>query len=220
MLSQQRSDRFAAASGLISVVLLVLGGVIYGDGPKIGDDAGAITAFFIDSRSAVLWAMFVQGLGVVAMIWFMAALVVAMRANKERVLALATALAFVVALALGSAGTMMRGGLAFIVAGDVEPGAVAAIFHLGLILDTSQNVVSAGFFFPVALAILRTKFLPPWWGWASALIGLWAVVSTTAWNTSGFWTPDGGGFVNLVAYVAWVGVTSILLIGRMPPNPQ
>lgn len=216
MIRAEQSDRLAASSGLISAILFVVGGLIYGAGPRIGDDAITITAFFTDSHDRVLWAMFVQGIAVVALIWFMAALVAAMRACNERVLGLFAAMAFVVALTLGSAGTMMRSGLSFMIVGDVEPGAVAAIFHLGLILDTSQNVVSAGFYLPIALAVLRTGFIPRWWGWITALAGIYAVISTTAWQTSGFWTPDGAGFVNLVAYIAWVAITSFLLMSRMP----
>lgn len=207
-------ERLAAAGGLITVVLFFIGWFIYGKGPSAGDEAASIVQFFVDNREQVLSALFVQGLAVITMIWFMSALVLAMRDAGELLLAVATGLTLILALALGAASTMMRMGVAFVVVRDVDPGTVAAIFRLGHILDTSQNVISAGFFFTVALAAIRTRFIPVWWGWVSVAAGLWAVISTTAWNLTGFWSPEGAGFLNLVFYIVWVGGTSILLIMR------
>lgn len=214
MLKSQRIDRLAASAGIVSLVFFAIGGLIYGSGPTVSDDAGTVVAFFTESRSNVLWAMFVQGLAVLGLVYFMAALMIAMRDAGEPVLAMAGGLAFAVALTLGSAATMMRGGLAFIIVDDVAPGAVVSIFHLGQIIDTAQNMVSAGFYLPVALAIMRTKFLPAWWGSVTLILAVLAVISTTAWNHEGFWTPDGAGFANLLLYIAWVGITSILLVRR------
>jgi hypothetical protein len=208
-------DRLAAAAGLMSVLLFLAGWLIYGNGPTVADDPGVILGFFADNHDRVIWSMFVQGLGTLAMIWFMAALVMAMQEAREPLLAVAAGLSFVVALALGSAATIMRSGLAFISIGDIAPDTVAVIFHLGSVIDTGQNMLSAGFFLTVAVAAFRTRFIPAWWGWVSLVAGLWAVASTTALNHVGFWSPHGAGFLNLVFYLAWVGGTSILLLMRM-----
>ncbi|MDH3527444.1 MAG: hypothetical protein OEM43_08090 [Gammaproteobacteria bacterium] len=214
-MTREMWDRLAAAGGLMSVVLFVIGWLIYGNGPTVADDPGAILRFFADNHARVIWSMFVQGLGTLAMIWFMSALVMAMLDAREPLLAVAAGMSFVVALALGSAATIMRSGLAFISIGDISPDTVAVIFHLGSVIDTGQNIISAGFFLPVAVAALRTRFIPAWWGRVSLVAGLWAVASTTALNHGGFWSPHGAGFLNLVFYIVWVGGTSILLINRM-----
>jgi hypothetical protein len=194
--------------------LFIAGWLIYGNGPTVADDPRLILRFFTDNHDRVIWSMFVQGLGSLAMIWFMAALVIAMLDAREHLLATAAGLSFAVALALGSAATIMRSGLAFISIGDITPDTVAVIFHLGSVIDTGQNMLSAGFFLTVAAAALRTRFIPAWWGWVSIAAGLWAVVSTTALHHDGFWSPHGAGFLNLVFYIAWVGGTSILLLKR------
>jgi hypothetical protein len=211
--------RIAAAGGLISLVLVLIGWFIHGKGPSAGDEAGIILSFFVENRERVLWALLVQGLGVLAMIWFMSALALEMRDAGEVLLAVSTGLTLILALALGSASTMMRMGVAFVVAGGADPQTVAAIFRLGHILDTSQNIISAGFYVTVALAAIRTGFIPAWWGWVSLAAGLWAVVSTTAWNLVGFWSPQGAGFLNLVFYIVWVGGTSILLLMKTRERP-
>jgi hypothetical protein len=158
--------------------------------------------------------MFAQGIGALAMIWFMAVLVLVMIDENESTLALIAAFSFAIALTLGSAATIMRSGLAFISVGDISPDTAALIFYLGSVIDTCQNVFSAGFFLTVALAALRTGFVPAFWGWVSIVAGLYAVVTTTALDHSGFWSPHQAGFLNLVFYILWVGGTSFLLMKR------
>lgn len=207
-------DQLAAAAGLMTVFLFFVGWLIYGKGPTVADDPATILGFFSNNYDRVIWSMFVQGLGTLTMIWFMAALVMAMWDTQERILAIACGFSFAVALALGSAATIMRSGIAFISIGDISQESMAIIFHLGSVIDTSQNIISAGFFLTVAVAALRTRFIPAWWGWISIVAGLWAIASTTALNYSGFWSPQGAGFLNLVFYIVWVGGTSILLMKR------
>lgn len=214
-MKKEQWDQYAAFAGLLSVLFLFGGWFVYGSGPSVTDDPATILDFFANNYNRVIWSMFVQGLGVLAMIWFMAALIMAMREAGETLLAVAAGLSFAVALALGSAATIMRSGIAFISVGDVTPDTVAVIFHLGSVIDTGQNMISAGFFLTVAIAALRTRFIPAGWGWVSIAAGLWAVSSTTALNHTGFWSPNQAGFLNLVFYVVWVGGTSILLLKRM-----
>ena len=213
-MSKETWDRLAAGAGLFSVAIFVVAGLIYGNPPNVDEQAAAVVEFFTDNRDQVLWAVFLQGFGVLALIWFMAALIMAMRAAGELLLAIAAGLAFALALALGSFATLIRAGLAFTVADDADSGTVAGLFHFSALVDTSQNIVSAGFYLPVAVVVLRTGFLPRWWGWVSAIVGAWAVVSATAWSRDGFWSPDGAGFITFGIYVVWVGATSVLLLLR------
>ena len=207
-------DRLAAAAGMVSVVFFVIAAFVYGNPPNLDAEPGAVAEFFADNRDQVLWAVFVQGLGVLAMVWFFAALVVAIRDANQAQLATAAALFFVVALALGSIASLTRASLAFTLADGGDTGIVAAFYQVAALMDTSPNIVSAGSYAAVSVAVLRTRLLPAWWGWASAIAALFAVVSTTAWNTDGFWSPDGAGYLNFVVYVLWIGVTSLLLTLR------
>lgn len=211
-MSKEMWNRLEAASGLISLVLFFAGWLVYGNGPTVADDPATILGFFSGNPDRVIWSMFFQGLASLALIWFMAALCMAMNKADETLMAVAAGLAFAVALALGSAATIMRSGLAFLSVGEVTADTVAVIFYLGSVIDTGQNMISAGFFLPVALAALRTRFIPAWWGWVSVAAALWAIASTTALNHAGFWSPHGAGFLNMVFYIVWVGGASILLL--------
>lgn len=204
-------DRLAAAAGMISVAFFVVAAFVYGDAPNVSDSAETIARFYADNSDRVLWAVFLQGFGVLALIWFTAAFMSAMKDAGEARLASAFGISFAVALMLGSVAALLRASLAFTIAEDANPETVRAFFDMGALVDTSQNVISAGIFLAAAGAVIRTKFLPVWWGWVSVAAAVWAMASATAWNRDGFWSPDGAGYVNFVVYVAWVGISSGLL---------
>jgi hypothetical protein len=208
-------DVVAASGGMISLVFIVLGWLIYGSGPTVADSPDTILNFFLNNHDKVIWSMFVQGLGVLAMIWFMAALTIFLRDAGQTVMAYAAAISFAVALALGSTATIMRSGIAFISAAEATAGTAATVFYLGSVLDTGQNMISAGFFLAFAIAVLRSGCLPSGWAWLSVIAGLYAVASTTALNQTGFWSPHAAGFLNMVFYVVWLGGTSFLMVKRM-----
>lgn len=211
-MNKETWNRLAAASGLTSLVLFFAGWLVYGNGPTVADEPATILGFFSSNPDRVVWSMFFQGLGSLALIWFMAALCMAMHKANETLMSVASGLAFVVALTLGSAATIMRSGLAFLSIGNTGADTVAVIFSLGSVIDTGQNMFSAGWYLPVALAAFRSRFIPAWWGWVSVAAALWAIASTTALNHAGFWSPHGAGFLNLVFYIIWVSGTSILLL--------
>lgn len=213
-MGKEQWDRFAAACGMVSVAIFLVAGLVYGNAPDVGAEPTAVVDFFRENRDQVLWAVFIQGFGVLALLWFTGALADALRRVDETRLAFTGAMAFALALALGAVATLLRAAIAFSIA-DVGDAAVAAgIFQTAALIDTAQNVVSAGIFIAIGAAVLRTAFLPRWWGWVSLLAGAWAVVSATAWQTDGFWSPDGAGFANFVVYVVWVGITSLLMTMR------
>ena len=87
-------DVVAASGGMISLVFIVLGWLIYGSGPTVADSPDTILDFFLNSHDEVIWSMFVQGLGVLAMIWFMAALTTFLRDAGETVMADAAFISF------------------------------------------------------------------------------------------------------------------------------
>jgi len=207
-------DKLAAAGGIVGVVLFVIAAIVYGSPPAVDDDAQSVAEFFSDNRSAVLWAIFLQGLAVLAFLWFVAALVHTMREAGEARLAAAGFGSFLLVFSVGAAAALMRATLAFSVA-DEAPDLVLPLYHFAAVVDVVGGLLIAGLFAAVCGATLRTGIFPPWWGWLSGLAGLWAIVNATAWGTEGFWSPSGGGaFIGLVVFLAWMLVTSVLLTMR------
>ncbi len=208
-------DKLAAAGGIIGVILFVIGIIILGTPPDIDDSAATVADFFQDNRDQVLWATFLQGLGVVAVIWFIGALGAAMREAGEGRLAAVMGIAFAITVSIGAVAALSRASLAFSLAEAADPDISLAFYRMGGYLDTSSNLIGAGFYLAVAGAVVRTGLVASWWGWVSGLVGLWAIISSTAWARDGFWSPDGAGMISFIVFLAWVLVTSILLTMKM-----
>ena len=213
-MDKDRWDKLAAAGGVVGVALFVIAGIMYGSPPGVGDDAQSVVDFFADNRGALLGAVFLQGLGVLAILWFVAALTHAMREAGEGRLAAAALGSFLLAFSVGGSAALTRSALAYSLA-DEGSDFVLPLYHLSVMFDVFANLLAAGLFVSVGAAALRTGLFPRWWGWISALAGLWLIVSATAWARDGFWSPTGGVvWIAYIAFLAWFLVTSILLVRR------
>jgi hypothetical protein len=213
-------DRLAAAGGIVGIVLFVIAAFVMGSPPDADASATSVLEFFQDKREHVLWAIFLQGLGVLAILWFVAALVTSIRDAGEPRLAVAGFGAYVLGFAIGAAGAMALAGAAFGAAESADPGSVAALYHVGRICDTFSALLFAGLPLAVAAATLRTRLFPAWWAWVSFAFIAWSVVGATAFSRDGFWSPDGAGMVSYIAFMLWVLGTSILLTLRTKPAEQ
>jgi hypothetical protein len=210
-MDKARWDKLAAAGGIVGVALFIVAGILYGSPPGVGEDTQSVADFFADNRSQVLTAIFLQGLGVLAILWFVAALVTAMRDAGESRLAAAAFGSFLLALSVGSVAAITRATLAYSVA-DEGSDLVLPLYHLSVVFDVFVNILGAGLFLAVGGATLRTGLFARWWGWLSLLAGLLFIVGGTAWARDGFWSPTGGAsFVCFIAFLVWMLVTSILL---------
>ena len=204
-------DRIAAAGGIIGVVLFVVAILIMGQPPEISDDAATVVDFFQDNRDQVLWGGFLQGLGVIALIWFIGALGAAMRDAGEGRLAAVMGIAFAITVSIGAVAALSREALAFSLADEADPGIVHSIYQLTGFMDTSSNLLAGAVYLAVGGAVIRTGLVATWWGWVSTIAALWAIVSATAWGRDGFWSPDQAGFVSFIVFLVWALITSILL---------
>ena len=214
-----RWDKLAAAGGIVGVVLFIVAGIVYGSPPGVDDDASSVASFFADHRDRVLCTVFLQGLGVLAILWFLGALVQAMRDAGEARLATAAFGSFLLAFSLGSTAALARATLAYSIA-DEGADLVLPLYHLSVVVDVFASLLGAGLFAAVAGATLRAGIFARWWGWLSALAALLSVLSATAWARDGFWSPTGGlSFVGFGVFLVWMLVTSILLTMKLREAP-
>jgi len=204
-------DKLAAAGGIVGVAFFLIGLFILGEPPQTSHSAGEVVDFFLDNRDQVLWSLFLQGLGVLAVIWFIGALGAAMRDAGEGRLAAVMGIAFAIVVSIGAVAALVRGSLAFSIAEDGDASTVQSLYQMTGYMDNSSNLIGAGLYLAVGGAVIRTGLVVSWWGWLSTLAGLWAIVSSTAWNRDGSWTPDDVGVANFVVFLVWVLITSSLL---------
>ncbi len=210
-MDKARWDKLAAAGGIVGVALFIVAGFLYGSPPGVDEDAQSVADFFADNRSQVLTSVFLQGLGVLAILWFVAALVTAMRDVGEPRLATAAFGSFLLAFSLGATAAITRSSLAYSLA-DEGSDLVLPLYHLSVVFDVFVNVLAAGIFIAVGGATLRTGLFARWWGWISIAAGLLLIVGATAWARDGFWSPTGGAaWITFLIFILWMLVTSILL---------
>jgi Domain of unknown function (DUF4386) len=213
-------DRLAAAGGIVGVALFVVAALLYGNPPTVSDDSATVTQFFADNRDRVLWTVFFQGLGVLAILWFVAALVTRMRDAGEARLGAAAFGSFLLVFAVGSTAALTRASLAYSIA-DEGADLVLPLYHLTVVFDVLGGLLIAGLWAAVAGASLRAGILPRWWGWVSAVAAAWAVINATAWGRDGFWSPTGGAsYIGFIVFAGWILVTSILLTMRTKPAEE
>jgi len=219
-MDKQMWDKLAAAGGIVGVAFFIVAAIVYGSPPMVDDSAQSVTDFFADRRDRVLWSVFLQGLGVLAFLWFVAALVTRMRDAGESRLAAAAFGSFLLVFSVGSVAALTRASLAYSIA-DEGSDLVLPLYHLTVVFDVMGGLLIAGLWAAVAGASLRTGIFPRWWGWLSAVAALWAVIGATAWGRDGFWSPTGGAsFIGFGVFAVWLLVTSILLTMRTKPAEQ
>lgn len=192
--------RYAAIGGVAFVVLNVIGAIIGGSPPATDDPAAKITEYFTDKGDALKAALWLGGLGSVALIWWFGSLWRRMSRAEGGAPRLA-----VVSLA-----GLVLGGAMFLSSASVNAAAALRLDDIG---DGTQffytlSVVllsAAGFGLGIHLLATnglayRSKMLPMWLVALGALAGLAFLVSGVIGSST-----DGSAamVVGLIGFVGW-----------------
>jgi hypothetical protein len=181
-------ERFAPLTGLLAVVLWVVGvGLMESAGTPSEDEGAQLLVEHYDENSGVILAgAFLFMLGSVAFLWFLGSL----RARffqAEGGIARLTAVVFATGIvtavmAIGFAAPEAAAGFAAQeIDPGLEPGAAQAMNILGDGFFIAGEAAVVGFFLAVGLAALRTRALPVWLAWASIVLGIAAVFPWIGW---------------------------------------
>lgn len=212
-------DRWAPGAGILGVALIIVTFFLPAKSPPaIDDPASTVAAFFTDNRSALLTSAFLGGLALIALTWFFASLVYSLWNAGEVRLSIVVLAGAVMLGAMATLATALQALLAYDLAATMDAEIVRGLWLL----------IFAPFAFGWGLAIIalatgvaamRSAMLPAWYSWLSILAALWFVVSGLAYADSGFFSPTGGwGFIGFLAFLAWVLLTSGLLLRRSMPS--
>lgn len=206
-----RLERFSAFSGVLAVLLWVLGAALMG-GDHVGipggvpeESAEEVAAFFRANEDDIVAGSWLFILGSLSFMWFVGVLRGRLLRSEGGV-GTFSAIAF-----LGGAAT------AIFAVGMPAGGLVAAlgIDHIGTSTAEALNAVEAVFFLAAELSAivllaaasvvsLRRGALPRWWAVASIVLAVWLVIGPIGW-------------IGLLAGVpAWTLVTSGLLLYSSP----
>ena len=211
-------ERWAAATGIGFVVLFVVGLIVLGDQPGLGESAADKAAFYTDHRGRILTAMVILGVSLIAFLWFASTLAAALRdAGEARMgaVTLAGGAWFTTVLTLIG---VLNSGLAFSIAQNADEGVAAALYDLTWACGVVAAFPAAMVVAAVMFATLRSAVFPAWWGWSSGVAAAVLLLGGTNWAREGFWAPDGAwSWITVIVLLAWTLCTSGLLVMQRTP---
>jgi hypothetical protein len=212
-------DRVAPGFGVVFAVFFVLGFLLIGDSPSLDDSPEEIATYFDDERGKLLMVIVLFGLAIVAFLWFLGSLVHTLRVEADESRLAATALgAGVVTTTVFGGIVLLNAGLTFQIAEDGDPGVVAAVYDLAWVASTLISYPLAALVFATGIGVWRSRLLPVWFGWTSAVVAVVILASGTTWAKDGFWAPDGlyNAYISPIIFVVWTVAASVLLLLRRP----
>jgi hypothetical protein len=202
--------RFAPLSGLVAVVLWIVSVAVIEGGDTPGDKAPGteIAAYFDRESGRILFGTVLFCLGAAAFIWFLGSLAARLRATVGD-----GRLASIVFGAGVATATMWACVVAPVAAGALaydnreralSPEAAEALWLAGDGFFIVAEYLGVAFMGAAALAILRGRVLPAWFGWVTGLIAIALIIPWIGWAGLIFAIP------------LWTLVTSIWLFVKRP----
>jgi hypothetical protein len=193
-------------TGLLFVVLAIIGFAVSGEPPDAKDPAQEIVAHYVDNENSVIFGAALVGFAAVALVFFAGYLRTVLRAAEgEGGMLSALTLAGAAIMAVGAA---LDATISFSLAeaaDDIEPAAVQALQAL---FDNDFMPIAVGtvvFLLSTGIAIARYGVLPRWLGWIAIVL---AVVGLTPL-----------GFAAFLGSGVWIAIVSVLLALRARSTP-
>jgi hypothetical protein len=204
-----RWERFAPLSGIVAVVLWVIGTIVAESTDISEKDTGLeVLAVFRDDTNTIIAGGLIFAFGVVFFIWFLGSL-------RARLWHAEGGLGRLTAIAYGS-GMLAALCLLFQVAPfvqgafdeeDLGPGAAQSLQVISEAFFGGTEITLIPMFLAVGLLTLRTRVFPVWLGWVSLVIALVLVIIPIGWAGVVFLFP------------LWTIVTSVMLFIKPLPPP-
>jgi hypothetical protein len=205
---------WSSLSGLVFVVLAVVGSALLFDGPSDSSPAKMAAWYGSDSnRWHINLGWILTGLGLFALIWFVAALRERMRHSERAAEEEGTFLSTIVLVggtvyvAVAMAGIAVADGIRTMSDDtyhhQVYSGVIHAAGDASYILVATAGVAMAALIFATSVAIRRYAILPRWVSWFGFAAGVAAIFSVI--------------FFTMLFWLLWVAVASVsLFLGSRP----
>jgi len=211
-------ERNWRGSGIVFVVLFIVGRIIYGSQPKVGSSADKLVSFYDGDRTRILIAAVILGINVLNLMWFAAALSTELRdAGKGGWATAATASSaalgavFFVLIALNAA-------LAYSIAGTHNNQITSGLNDLSWVLMVIASFPAAMLIMAGTFGFQRAGIISNAYFGAGVAAVVLVLAGGTTWAGSGFWAADGAysRFVSPALALAWIAVVSGFLYVRSP----
>jgi Domain of unknown function (DUF4386) len=216
-------ERWAAGSGVAYVVLAIIGFFFVPDPPQPSTPNEQLLAYFADKTDELSFQVFFFGLAAISFLWFVGTLAAALRRADDGASALAAIAVAAGATAIGTfiAGMVSWSAMAASADTILDQGVARGLYDVGRFAYTLSGIPAAAFVLAVSLGALRTRFLPSAVGWAGLLLGVVLVLdvaAATIGDNDEFGATGSYGVITFLLFLAWVFVTSLLLVQRASPR--
>jgi hypothetical protein len=222
-MTDDRYAKYGAATGLIAVLLIVVGfAIVAPSPPDVNAPAEEVASYYTEEQDGIRASVLIVALGLFFYIWFLGSLTSTLRisAGNPRLPSIAFA------------GGIIGGALllvtltAFATAAfrpeQATPEITHALNDLGLVAAGPAAVAFAALFAATALVILRSTALPEWLGWAAAITAVAQLLPLgVIFTDDGAFAADGalGLFVPVITFAVTVAALSICIM-RLPAEAR
>ena len=199
---------WSSLSGLVFVVLAVVGSLLIFDGPSDSSPA-KMTAYYQSSshRDHINIGWILLGLGLFALIWFVAALRERIRLSEQATPEEGTFLSTLVLvggtvyIAVAMAGIALADGVKTMSDDTYQHQVYSGVIHAAndatYIMVVTGGAAMAALIFATAIAVRRYAILPRWVSWFGFVAGVAAIASVI--------------FFTMLLWLLWVAVASVAL---------
>lgn len=195
-------EMLAPLSGVIAVVLWVVGNTVVESGNPPSDPVGESTrAYFVDESGTILSGGLLFMLGSVFFFWFLGSLR-SVLAAAEGGLRRLTSIAYAGGVATGVCLLLLmapRVEATITDEEDLSAPAAQALSHMSDVFFAGAQFAGVVLVAATGLAILSTRALPRWFGWASLVLALWLLIFPIGWAAL------------IIGLPLWVLIAAILL---------
>ena len=222
------AERWAASSGVLFVIVFVVGGLLPGAPADYNGSASEISEYLTDKHAELTVQTLLGGLVLVLFLWFLSSFAGMFREAGQRRLSTIMYGSGVAVVAIGAVGDSLT-----IAAAQLQPvldsSSVQALYGASFFMYTRLFWFVAALALATGLATLRSRALPQWYAVLTFLGLIVFLVNAVSIRQNGFFSPEGAGsFIGFPVFALWILVSSILLVRKLgvdaaaeaPPAPS
>ncbi len=222
-MNEDRYAKYGAATGLIAVILLLIGfAVVTPSPPDVSAPAAEYTKYFTDHQDGVRAGVLIVSVGLFFFVWFLGSLSDTLRVSaggpRLPTVAFAGGVVATVALAL----TLALVAAAAFRPAETSPELTRALNDAALMIAAPAAGGAVALFAATGLVILRSNALPEWLGWLCAVTAVGqALALGVIFTQDGAFAADGvlGLIVPVVTFAVTIAALSITIM-RLPPQER
>lgn len=216
----EKLDRYAPATGLLFVVIVIVSTIVQGAPPALSDNASEFAEYFDDNDTRIRFAQYINVLATIPFLWWLGGLWSTLRRAEGGAprLTVAAGLGSVVAATSVGLGSAVMSTAAFQQAslGASDGNGLKLFATLSVTMYAAGAMGVATLVLASSVVILRSGVFPVWIGWLG-------IVNGVVWIAAGLAlisTRDAVTFIGFPAFLLWlVWIIAISVVMLRNPEP-